>query len=152
MEVLHHLRITSSQIHQVARIVVKVFKYWCEYWGGVSTLKLFLNIFHVTRTYVREEQGQGFLLLHHSKKVFDVYLDKWKSLNNHYFLVTPQSQEAHSTFCVLPKDNHSLSCLIVQSRPNVETKFENDGFGTTYSSLKKSMHFPLTLLPWRKEC
>lgn len=64
------------------------------------------------------EMGQG-LLSHQMKKVCGVYVDSWKNFKYPYFLVFPQSTEAHSSFCVLPVDNLSLSSPLLLSWPNV---------------------------------
>lgn len=76
------------------------------------------------------EMGQG-LLSHQMKKVCGVYVDSWKNFKYPYFLVVPQSTEAHSSFCVLPADNLSLSSPLVLSWPNVginSKKVERDHF------------------------
>ncbi|MCH80738.1 hypothetical protein A2U01_0001511 [Trifolium medium] len=86
--VMWHLRVTPSQLHPLAWTNLKAFQYWCEYAGGVPTIRLFLHIFQVITKVADFTAPQGVISLRQSKnKLFDVYHDSLKWPRNRFLLV-----------------------------------------------------------------
>lgn len=116
---LNHLRMTPSQLHPIARAFMKVFQHWCEYQGGVLSLKLFYNLFNITCTSTRAARGQGLLSLPQPKKVFDIYIDNCKNLKDHYFLVVPCCQDPIPVFVFFHKISLPFLAPLLWSHPNM---------------------------------
>lgn len=62
-EVLTTSKDFPSQLHPISWPHVKVFRYWYEYKNGIPTLKFFLDLFNMHRTYAKEAQGQRLFFL-----------------------------------------------------------------------------------------
>lgn len=63
VDVLNRLGVSSSQLHPVRRIYVKVFRCWCEYHKRMASLTLFFHLFNVQHLSTDFAHGQGLIFL-----------------------------------------------------------------------------------------
>lgn len=66
------------------------------------SFNLFFNLFYVSHPSKDPLCGQGMLLLHQSTRMFVIYIDNLKSLNDNLIKVTPLTLEAHYIFYKIP--------------------------------------------------
>lgn len=82
-------------------VYIKVFQYWCDYWGGNPSLSLFFHLFKVQHSSANHAQGHDLIILAHVTNYFEAYFDGMKHFENEFSLVTPINEGAHAQVCAI---------------------------------------------------